>query len=310
SDRNDYLVSTQIPPDFKIQQTNYHQYDVYLVDTQSAKITRITKTEATEKSPVWSPDGSKIAFVSDRSGIQNIYVQDISKPEQDSQLVSVTNGNGMNSERSNGHSNELDHEVYAITNVLTGIDHLSWEGERLAFTCFYKGGFDIYLMKNPLGVKPDELRPGYTDFMQEKFKGEPETADKTVPLADGDVSQKDNGKVAPYRNFVFGDEFKKGQPVSAYAPKSGLFLKPEAYKSSDGEYKVNEYKTKFSLDLVNAGAGFDPFFGFQGASVISFSDLMGNHRVNVLTNLFIDFKNSDFAASYFYMPNQTDLGVG
>ncbi len=310
SDRNDYVVPTKIPDDFKIQQTNYHQYDVYLVDTQSTKITRITKTEANEKSPVWSPDGSQIAFVSDRSGIQNIYVQDISEPEQDSQLVSVSNGNGMNSERSNGHSNEFDHEGHAITDVLTGVDHLSWEGERLAFTCFYKGGFDIYLMKNPLRVKPGEIRPAYTHFMQEKLKEEPEPVQETSLLADGDLSQKENGKVAPYRNFVFGDEFKKGQPVSAYAPKSDLFLSPGAYKSSNGEYKVNEYKTKFSLDLVNGGAGYDPFFGFQGASVISFSDLMGNHRVNVLTNLFIDFKNSDFAASYFYLPGQTDLGVG
>ncbi|MFQ5822891.1 MAG: peptidase MA family metallohydrolase [bacterium] len=312
SDRMEYIHPENLAENFKIQNVNYHEFDIYTVNIKTRTISRITDTESNEKSPVWSPDGSKIAFVSDCNGIYNIYIKEMSTEKQEEDLLLASMGFFEDADSSHGYPHSLNFEAsfYPISNVLTGIDHLSWEGERLSFTCFYKGGFDIFLMKNPLSIMLNEVRVSYTNFMKKKIKEKEKTRLTANELSEEEGLETDNVNKETFSNFVFGEEFKKGRPLSAYEPKSELFLSPKEYKTLSGNYKVNKYKTKFSPDIITGGAGYDPFFGFQGASIISFSDLMGNHRINILTDLFIDFKNSDFAISYFYLPRQTDYGVG
>ena len=49
--------------------------DIYTVPVAGGKATQITSNRAYEKAPIWSPDGSKIAFASDRDGCNfNVYV--------------------------------------------------------------------------------------------------------------------------------------------------------------------------------------------------------------------------------------------
>jgi outer membrane protein assembly factor BamA len=78
--------------------------------------------------------------------------------------------------------------------------------------------------------------------------------------------------------------------------------------NEDGSYKVNKYKIKFSPDLVYGNAIYSSYYGVQGIASISLSDLMGNHRINIITSMVIDLKNSDYALAYYYLPNRLDLG--
>jgi Tol biopolymer transport system component len=51
--------------------------DVYVLDINSRQITRLTPNDGTHnKRPLWSPNGEKIAFTSDRDGEPNLYVMD------------------------------------------------------------------------------------------------------------------------------------------------------------------------------------------------------------------------------------------
>jgi hypothetical protein len=55
----------------------YCNYDIYTIRTDGSGLTRLTTDPATDGTPVaWSPDGSQIAFFSDRSGTNEIYVMD------------------------------------------------------------------------------------------------------------------------------------------------------------------------------------------------------------------------------------------
>jgi len=247
-------------------------YDLYVMDIESRKITRITNDSSKEKSPRFSPDGSRIAYISNTNGIDNIYIIDCKSKES-----------------------------YAITNFLTGISQMSWsrDGSRMAFSSFFKGGYDIYLLNNPLSIKPGTVKLAETVFtlnMSGKKK-------KLVKEEKNDVVYEND-----YKHYVFGDSFRKGDVLNRKKRKK-VFLSDPAIKDSTGNYKKKKYSVKFSPDIVYGSAGYSQFFGLQGTTQFVFSDILGNHQINVYTDLFYNLKNSNFNVSYYYLPKRTDIGV-
>jgi hypothetical protein len=97
--------------------------DIYMLQVEDGLTTRITRCAAEDVSPVWSPDGEKILFISDRNGAYNLCVYDFA-----------------------------DSTTAQLTNVLGGIFNPSWsaEGDRLAFSAFEAGGWDVFQVKAPL----------------------------------------------------------------------------------------------------------------------------------------------------------------
>ncbi len=281
SERGEFLRSPE--EDYRIQTHDYDNLDLYTIDINTRRITRHTTDSSHEQSPAFSPDGSRIAFISDRSGVSNIYIFD-----------------------------RNTQEIYPITNLLTGVSQISWsrDGSRLVYSTFFKGGFDLYLINNPLEIKPDiVVKP--TLFVQNMEKRKI----KKVPGEDGtslamnqSMENLPEKKEVNFRNFVFGEDFKKGRMASGSGPRS-TFLDTTEYKDTDGEYKTKKYKIRFSPDIISGGAGYSQFFGLQGTSMIMLSDILGNHQINIYTDLFYNIKNSNFQLAYFYLPRRTDLGV-
>ena len=281
SDRGAYVNTAHEPENFKIWRHDYRNLDIYTVEAigvaNGGRLERITDTPYLEETPVYSPAGDKIAFTSDRSGIFNVYVYDLASRTE-----------------------------YPITNVISGIFHLSWagDGSKLAFTSFYNAGYDIYLMKNPLDVKPDQVQLEKTAFLtrlEEKRKAEPMIAVTSAEVREDRSEDK-------YRHYVFGEDFAEG--VVETKEEKVAFLDSSQYKLASGEYKVHKYKTKFSPDIIYGNAGYSQFFGVQGQTLLSLSDVLGNHRIDIYTDLFYDLRNSNFLVRYFYLPKRIDWGTG
>ena len=67
--------------------------DVWLLDIGRGMTTRLTFDPASDGYPVWSPDGSKIAFSSARTGqLGEVYVTDVANPANVQRLGSSTDG--------------------------------------------------------------------------------------------------------------------------------------------------------------------------------------------------------------------------
>jgi hypothetical protein len=67
--------------------------EIYLIKANGAEATRLTMDAATDGEPAWSPDGSRIAFQSNRDGNNEIYVMDA----DGSNLMRLTNNTGDDS---------------------------------------------------------------------------------------------------------------------------------------------------------------------------------------------------------------------
>jgi Tol biopolymer transport system component len=94
--------------------------------------------------PVWSPDGRSLAFVSDRSGIDNVFLYDLG-----------------------------DERLYQLTNAYTGITGItdlspaiSWasQADRMLVTYYENGDYNVYAIDNPRALKKEPYRdpaPGW-----------------------------------------------------------------------------------------------------------------------------------------------------
>ena len=77
----------------------------------------------------------------------------------------------------------------------------------------------------------------------------------------------------------------------------------------DGTYPEQDYLLDFSLDLAYGTVGYTTLFGVQSVTQLYFSDVLGDHRLYVGSNLLLDLRNSDYALGYAYRGGRTDLGV-
>jgi len=280
SDRGNNTAPLASTENIRMYNENFYNLDIYITDRDGKEIKRITNSPSLEQTPVFSPKGDRLAYTSDRSGINNIYIYNLNSGVE-----------------------------YPITNVITGIFHLSWESDsdKLAFASFYKGGYDIYLLKNPLKISPGEVQIQKTNFITKQ--GENSFRNQSFYATYETKKEKSDQEKGLYSNFIFGDRFKDGD-IKPVEETETAFLDSSEFKLATGEYKIHNYKVKFSPDIIYGNASYSQFFGIQGATQIALSDVLGNHRINLFTNLFYDLRNSNFEASYFYLPHKIDYGIG
>jgi Tol biopolymer transport system component len=96
--------------------------DIYVLEVNRGVTERVTYCPCEDLSPVWSQDGERLIFVSDRDGTYNLFLYEFA-----------------------------DSTTAQITNILGGIFTPSWsrEGNRIAFTCFNNAGWDVFQIKDP-----------------------------------------------------------------------------------------------------------------------------------------------------------------
>ena len=267
---------------------HFPDLNIYRIDVDGKNLRQLTSwTDCDQTSPVASPDGKKLLFISDKNGINNIY---------ELKLDSLT--------------------TRPITNSISGVYQLSisHDGTKLAFSSLNQSGFDIFLMRSPFErlLRVTSLEP--TPFRKAHATPAPALAETTAvaqapPAAAAPDTSSLYGKdiQLDFSNYVFTDG--RDEPL----PKDSLMSrlpKIAGNVDEDGRYRVNKYKLNFTPDIVYGNAGYDTFYGVSGSTIMAFSDLLGDHQIVFSTNLLLDLKNSDYSLQYFYLPNRMDFGFG
>ncbi len=301
SERGPYLTRSMIPQNFSMITHDYSQRDLYSYDLATQTIRRLTNTPTSDEgSPVVSPDGKKILFVSDRQGINNVYELDL------------TTGT-----------------TRPITNSLSGIYQLSLsrDGSKLVFSSLHEAGFDIFLMRAPFERKLNvaELEP--TEYVKRKLDlpreqkpreiiATEQASSDTIAVRKGIIVLADttteveryqpSGRV-DLRNFIFSERNMRDTSATA-APARYPRFEVTDNRDAQGNYIPRKYKLNFSPDLVYGTASYNTFYGLEGTTIMAFSDMLGDHQIILQTNLQLDLKNSDYGLAYYYRPLRIDYG--
>ena len=303
---------------------SYGVYNIFKLELASKGVAPVEVGSGSNRSPVVSPNGKMIAFVSNRNGIDNVYLGYLDSTK-----------------------------YYAVTDVLTGIRDLSWspDGQKLAFSAFHNGGFDVFVMKDfvPVGEN-GVLKP--TDFMLGKYNdpfkkpaakdavaAKDSTADSTTAVVDTTADSTALAKVDSSATLtakdtvvsqtgIHGEDFVyvSGispdpmdtllRPVGGDSAGMRVHLKEPAYFDSipppteSGEYSVHKYKVKFTPDYIGGGFAYNTFFGVRGQSVFVFSDYLGNHQILVAADLVGTIDQSYLQAFYVNNAGRNHFGVG
>ncbi|MBS4034463.1 MAG: PD40 domain-containing protein [Ignavibacterium sp.] len=304
SDRGSYLDNTHLTENFKIYEHEHLQTDIYSINLKDNKIARITDLPfSNETSPREDANGNRLIFISDLNGINNIYVKDL---------------------------NSDSDSFIPITNSITGLYQLSTskDSKKLVYSTLYKASFNLFLMNNPFEPKTDlesleptkyiakltQARERKTDEDSEEelvqiFDDSVDTKKTDILIFTGNVidtsKSSSEGLKDDFSNFIFG---KPGDSSATDDEALLDSLKPKDNLDENGDFIVNRYKISFAPDLVYANAGYNTIYGLIGTTIISFSDVLGNHRLIGVTGLQIDLKNSDFGLAYYYLPDRINLG--
>ncbi|HMN08245.1 MAG TPA: DPP IV N-terminal domain-containing protein [Gemmatimonadaceae bacterium] len=131
--------ATDRGPDANLELLKFDLWRIATLDLATSRIDLIPGQDGLNLNPMWAPDGKSLAFVSDRTGIQNIFLYDFDAKEH----YQLTNVIGA---------------VSAITEYSPAI---TWarQADRLAFTYYEKGDYTVWSVANPRRLKGQPYRP-------------------------------------------------------------------------------------------------------------------------------------------------------
>ncbi|RJR07200.1 biopolymer transporter Tol [Candidatus Parcubacteria bacterium] len=312
SDRNSYLTMDDVSEGFKIYKHNFTQTEIYSINVKTKLVKRITDMpHSNETSPVINESENEILFISDLNGINNIYKKRLFFSGDDEYVNDIK-----------------DLKPFPVTNSQSGVYQLSAtrDGKKLAFSSLYESSFNIFLLNNPFELDLELAELPFTKFRQGKLDLEVQPVDSlkknyisndstladvsdsglffTGSFVDSSKSYGDSVSI-DFGNYIFGGE----QTLVVDENVDDEVFDPNDNLDTNGNFKVYNYKITFAPDLVYANAGYSTLYGFIGTTYISFSDVLGNHRLIGITGLQIDLKNSDYGLAYYYLAKRINWGI-
>ncbi len=245
--------------------------------------------------PQWSPDGHDLAFISDRTGIPNVFMFDFAS-QQHYQITKVLGG------------------VSAITEYSPAI---SWSrgSDRMAFTYFEKGDYTVWTFDNPRGMKKTAFRPGAANLAA----GAPAGAQPALATAIDSLTLRPRaGEPTSTYRAPAGSRQSSVLPaletVADLPANIGALMSDPIYGLPDtSRFKEHPYHASFHPDYIaDPSVGYTPSYGgmFAGGTAFVFSDLLGNHQLAVAGNVYGRLSDASAFVGYANLSHRLQYTTG
>ena len=279
SDRGDYVDGKYTG---RMEEHDYRQTDIYIVNTQDNRIRRVTNTPDNENHPIWANTEETLFYTSDYNGVHNLYKHSLE-----------------------GYSHSGDKkskfDSYAITNVLTGLQQptISGDDNMLIFAGYSGLGWDLYSLNKPSEMSAQEVT--HTQYIKTRSQEDLSVAD----IRDTDkIDRMDMDSKGTYSKWIFAQGYENfNYSIADNNPKKEIVISDTLV---DGIHVPKAYKTRFTLDMVSGNLQISNVFGATGMTYFAFSDILGNHQIQFGTEMVLTLEDSDYFLSYGYLKNKTD----
>jgi hypothetical protein len=227
------------------------QNDLYILNTDTRELRRLTDDTYDDRDPAWSPRGDKIAFVSDRSpfgkeGAYNLFLYDLS-------------------------TGDIEYLTYGKES--TGAPAWSHDGSQLAFTCDAGGVNNIWIMNMQMPhAAGHRMMTRVSAFLTSAFDPAWTSSGDVIFTAFEKFSFRLQ-KIPHVQTVLDTSTTTMVMDVGAHgAPWEPQSLRGEAERE---RYK---YRGEYSLDFAQSTISTDPVFGTSGGAFVSLSDVLGNEQ--------------------------------
>lgn len=317
------------------------QTDIFVYNLDTGDLQAITADAFADKSPRWHPDGTKLAFTSQRGEalpeagfgyfsnlVYNVFEYDLTSGSlyqvcnEPFDLASpfYTEGGkylGYISYREGIANLEIvdreENRRATLSNILSGVStaDISMDGNYILLSNYFNDGWDIYLGHNPLKDLEFEDYPA-----AQLYEG------KHVFGAGIDLEQlrlfgprkRKPEKTPPASNYSDARRPNFSVYEPSY-PDSALISLHYAWDERPDTLaahppKIKRYRPRFSLDSIWGGAAYSSGSGMMGSVELGFSDLMGDHSLGLSLGLSERLDESSIFMSYLNLSRRWDWGIG
>jgi dipeptidyl aminopeptidase/acylaminoacyl peptidase len=290
-DGKQIAFATDRGPPTNFENLHISKWQVAVLDAQTGAVQVVPNQAGLNLNPVWAPDGGSVAFISDRTGVANIFLYDFA---------------------SRNH--------YQLTNVLGGVSAiteyspaLTWArgADRMAFTYYENGDYTVWAVDNPRALKTVafEPRPAVSTALVLRPPAPlPATAAPTPAAIDtsalksgqtGSVYRAQTG-ARPSMSLSDKEALMRDTATTSVATLNANadFALPDTSRFKDYGYHVGFKPDYIAQPEVGYGTGNQyGLSGFNGGTTIVLSDLLGNHQIALSASLYGQLSDASLYAA-------------
>ena len=260
--------------------------DIYVLNINTGNITAVTNDIYDDVTPSWSPDGTYLIFASDRPSPQDtISGLMVSRLCRDWHYGLYT----LFTVKKDGSSIKqiVDERASYVAYPL-------WVGDRIFFVSNRNGTNNLYT----LSMKTNEVYQ-VTDLVGGIF----------TPSISSDGQHIAFSLYIKYGWDIFVAKIAEIDKKELTTPISfpGYYI---AIKDDSTKLTSKKLGLRISPDFVIGTISYGTGMGFAANTAIAISDILGNHRLYIISDSPYNLAESNFNIIYWYAQKRTNMGVG
>ncbi|HJU87857.1 MAG TPA: hypothetical protein VJ672_00610 [Gemmatimonadaceae bacterium] len=303
--------ATDYGPQTDFDLLKFQSWRIALFHLGSSRVELLEGQDGLNLNPQWAPDGRSVAYISNRTGVQNLFLFDLDAREH-YQLTNVVGG------------------VTAATQYSPAI---TWahQADRLAFTYFENRDYTVWAIDNPRSLKKQPYRENpAAQVIADRSTTTTESTGVIAPSASSvpgsmvprDARNPDGDDPRSSSYYRTSEGFRPSATVSPAergkadrAVTVAQMLDSAAMALPDpAKFKEYRYKIRFSPDYVarpTIGYTRDNFGrGVFGGTTIILSDLLGNNRLAFAGEINGRISEARFLAAYTNLSRRFQYTAG